>query len=196
MCQLISLVVCLLGILSLTMAQSCTNRYGSSNTGQCLGVDECRGAALVASANQCANRNHICCVSDTNPKPSVPSGIKLTKPMFMKLVGNSARNEYLYDYVAASMSSAGLLTGSNSNYKIAAYLSQIVGETNYLRNLESTVTDDRDSDAFLGNNQPGDGTRFMGRGGILLRGRENYIEANRSRTLSIIYMRFKIEMFN
>ena len=68
--------------------------------------------------------------------------------MFTKLVGNSNRNQYLYNYVAASMGSAGLLTGSNSAHKIAAYFSQIVGETNYFRNIESNVTDDSDNDVF------------------------------------------------
>lgn len=187
MCRLINLtLIFLLALLSQAFAQSCTNRYGNSNSGRCLGVDECRGAALAPSSGNCANQNHICCVEDNNPKPSFPSNIKLTKSMFMKLVGNSARNEYLYDYVAASMNSAGLLSGSNSNYKIAAYLSQIVGETNSLRNLESSVIDDGDMDPYLGNTQSGDGIRFMGRGGILLRGRENYLEANSSRTLSNI----------
>lgn len=186
MSQLICLTVWLLAFLSLAYAQSCTNRFGSSNTGQCLGVNECRGAALAPKSGDCANQNHICCVSDPGLIPSVPSGIKLTKSMFMKLVGNSARNEYLYDFVAASMNTAGLLTGSNSAHKISAYLAQLVGETNYLRNLESSVTDDPDNDAYLGNNRPGDGVNFMGRGGILLRGRDNYLDANNSRTLSNI----------
>ena len=163
--------------LSLANSQACVNKYGSQNTGQCQGVDECRGAALIGNCPS----SQICCIQDTNPQPAVPANMKLTKNMFLKLVGSTTRNDYMYNYVAASMQTAGVLA---NDHQIAAYLSQLVGESNYFRNLESNVLDDPDVDEILGNNQAGDGTRFLGRGGILVRGRDNYRLANICATLS------------
>lgn len=162
--------------------QTCTNKYGSANQGECKNVDDCKGAALVGN---CTGQQ-ICCIPDPNSPPSVPSGIKLTKQIFLKLVGNTPRNDYLYNFIASAMQSAALFTGSFPNHKTAAFLAQLVGESDYFRNLESKIVNDTDNDTILGNNQAGDGVKFMGRGGILLRGRTNYALANNSNSLSKI----------
>lgn len=174
-------ITVLASILSLARLETCKNKFGSENSGECMIVDNCKGAALVGN---CTNNNQICCISDPNPQPTIPTVNNFGKNVFLKLVGNTPRNDYLYNFVINSMQLAGILSGSNSDHKLATYLAQTVGESNYFKNLESNVYDDPDFDNILGNNQAGDGQRFLGRGGILVRGRENYILANNSRFLS------------
>lgn len=174
-------VVITASLLSLTSCEICTNRYGAANTGVCQLIVNCQGAALVGN---CTIANHVCCIPNPGQVPNVPSNIKLTRSVFLRLVPNTPRNDFLYYFIVSSMQTAGLLTGSYSDHKVAAYLSQLVGESDYFRNLESNIYDDPDFDPILGNNQIGDGENFLGRGGILLRGRTNYLLANNSRTLS------------
>lgn len=169
-------------LLGLGRCETCINRFGSENVGTCRLVDDCRGAALVGN---CSNSVEICCIPNPGQVPNVPANIKLTRSMFFRLVPNTPRNDFLYYFITASMETAGLLRGAYSDHKIAAYLSQIVGESNYFKNLESDGYNDPDFDPLLGNNQAGDGIKFLGRGGILLRGRTNYLLANNSKTLGI-----------
>ncbi|CAF0704553.1 unnamed protein product [Brachionus calyciflorus] len=146
----------------------CKTTYGSPLDGECKLVDECTGAAMKGN---CAN-NLICCVPDIAKTVAENSFIK--KSLFLKYVNNTARNNALYGFFVESMTSAGV--GGNI-YKAAAYFAQLVGESNYFRNLESGVIDS-DTNADFGNNQTGDGSNFQGRGAILLRGRSNYQLAN------------------
>ena len=148
----------------------CKSRYGGQQlSGVCSSFESCAGAVLEGD---CKAAGQVCCVKETvtTPKTADP---RITKTLFLKLVGNTARNQVLYHFFADSLASAGL----NNDYKKSAYLAQLVDESDYFRRLESGIID-RDTDPALGNNQAGDGSRFQGRGGIHLRGRSNYQLAN------------------
>lgn len=101
----------------------------------------------------------------------------LTKEMFLNVVGNTTRNNEMYYYLTESFTFADI----KSEYQIAAYLAQLIGETDYFRAIESTQHE-TDFNPQLGNNQTGDGVKFRGRGGILLRGKNNYFLANNKLT--------------
>lgn len=146
---------------------ACVARYDSSLVGECKSVDQCAGAVLRGNCSG----SSICCIRD-NAKTDTQNSI-ITKNIFLKLVNNTVRNNALYSYFAESMNLAQI----NTEYKAAAYFSQLVGESDFFRNLESGLIDS-DSDNDLGNNVTGDGTKYQGRGAILLRGKTNYLLAN------------------
>lgn len=135
--------------------------------GQCSSVNECTGAAVVGNCT-----NMICCVPDTGKLPNEQNMI-LTEEVFFNIVSNTTRNRVIYKYVVQSLTLAGVST----KYQIAAYLSQIVGETQEFEVIESPNRD-KDQDSNIGNNKTNDGTVYRGRGGILVRGKTNYNLAN------------------
>lgn len=157
----------LLLVLGTVYSQTCTNTYGTKRSGVCKGVDECTGAALRGN---CSDSRQICCINDKTIEMGEHK--KLTKEILLKLVGNTTRTSWIYDYVVESMRYASI-SGKYEEQKIAAYLSQLVGETQFFRRLESDKLDgdDKDSD---------DKSNYLGRGAIFIRGRNNYVAANKS----------------
>jgi len=144
----------------------CTNSYGniSKLIGYCSQVDECKGGAFIGN---CTSSSLICCVLDMSS--SISTNKLITKEIFLKIAGNTPRNDWLYNFFSESMTKAQITTENRA----AAYLSQLIGETDYFKSIES-VKSEKDDDITIGNNQTGDGSLFRGRGGILLRGKSNY----------------------
>jgi hypothetical protein len=162
----ISLVLFL--IVECALSQSCTSRYGNALDGECKLVEECTGAAL---AGNCADQDRICCVVDS-PPPDLSEHGKLKKDIFLKLVGNTTRNRAMYTFFLDSMRLA-QINGRYEEFKISAYFAQLVGETNYFQNFESRIIDTDNQNLTWAE-------RYQPRGGILIRGRDNYVLANQS----------------
>jgi hypothetical protein len=170
--------------------QTCNNKFGSSRIpGECRPVKDCRGAHLESNNSSCGNVNK-CCMEDITV--NVAPNNRLTKNIFLKLIGNTSRNDAMYNYFVQSLPLAGVSTGSNADYKMCAYLAQIWGETNGLENMESRLIDE-DDDRDLGNNEKGDGETWQGRGGIMVRGKTNYDLANKADSRYSTYLRLSIK---
>jgi hypothetical protein len=166
LCFIIILTLCK----TIKSQTNCNNDYGVERyNGTCKPVDECVGAALKGN---CLN-SFVCCIPDVQSPPNVPENSFINKRVFLKLVGDTVRNDALYNHFAKSLTDAEIF----NQYRAAAYFATLVGETNYFKELESKV-DDPDFNADLGNNATADGSIFRGRGGIWLRGKTNYILAN------------------
>ena len=165
-CLLLNKYVDLQSTTTINQLISCSNLYGSSTklTGNCSLIYNCKGAAFVTT--DCPNPQ-ICCVQDTSSSSSTNS--KITKAIFLKIAGNTARNDWIYNYFSESM----ILAEIDNEYKAAAYLSQLIGDTDYFKSIEA-IRPEKDNDLSIGNNKTGDGSLYRGRGGILLRGRLNY----------------------
>ncbi len=158
----------IISLLALTIEKTtaqCKSKYDISSdmVGECKTVESCTGAAISSDCSQ----GLICCVPDIKPVYAESSLISLQT--FLKIVGDTERNTELYYHFADSLVSAEI----TNNFQLAAYLSQLIGETNYFKSIESTQTE-KDIDPAIGNNKTGDGLIFRGRGGILLRGKNNY----------------------
>lgn len=148
---------------------TCKNRYGKNFLeGVCQDVDTCMGAALIGN---CANKDFICCIQDKSL--NYPENSIITKKLFLKIAGDTSRNNYLYNFFSESMELARI----DNQYKAAAYLSQLIGETDYFRSMES-VKPENDFNNLIGNGAIGIGSDYRGRGAILLRGKLNYELAN------------------
>ena len=146
--------------------------------GECKEVDMCVGAAI---ASKCSSTKHICCVPEPNKAPQEMESKIISKEQFLKISGNTTRNNALYRYFTKSLALANIKT----EYQVAAYLAQLIDETDYFRKIESIIMD-TDINPELGNNQKGDGVTFRGRGGILLRGRNDYNLANNATNTELI----------
>ena len=175
-CLLLNKYVDLQSTTTINQLISCNNLYGSSTklTGDCSLIYNCKGAAFVTTG--CPNPQ-ICCVQDTSSSSSTNS--KITKAIFLKIAGNTARNDWIYNYFSESM----ILAEIDNEYKAAAYLSQLIGDTDYFKSIEA-IRPEKDNDLSIGNNKTGDGSLYRGRGGILLRGRLNYELASNGLNLS------------
>ncbi len=146
--------------------------------GLCKNIDECTGAAI---SGNCTN-GLTCCIQDNqHSQPNITNNI-LTKEIFLNIVGNTTRNNFIYPYIIESLKLADIETP----YQISAYLSQVIGETKYFKQLES-VSIENDFNIAIGNNGSGDGIKYRGRGGILLKGKDNYERAS-SKKLSNFYI--------
>ena len=167
-----SIFVCSISILVLcksVISQSqCTNNIGTKHNGTCKSVDDCEGATLTGN---CSSPS-ICCIPDIDP-PNIPESSLLKESLFLKLTGNTVRNKAMYKFFVNSMTQSGVF----NQYRVAAYLATLVGESNFFREMESKIVD-TDNNADFGNNVAGDGSLYRGRGVILVRGKNNYILAN------------------
>ena len=158
------LAICFTCLLNIHIAQSEECWFGTNNSiGVCTEVSECRGAALQGKCFL----PQLCCLNDTS---SYYQSKLITKDLFLKIAGNTSRNDWLYGHFVESL---GLAQIEDDPYRAAAYLSQVIGETDYFKSIESPVKE-KDIDPNIGNTVPGDGSLYRGRGGILLRGKKNY----------------------
>lgn len=167
----------LVGIFLLSQVNSqetCKSKFGTPLEGSCSIIDECTGAALQGD---CPNPNHACCIADLTR--TVPDSVLFKKNTFLKLAGNTTRNNAIYRYFVESMSTALI----NSEYRLAAYFSQLAGETNNFAHLES-LDKELDVNPNIGNTLPGDGLLYRGRGAIHLRGKTNYELASKIPSLN------------
>ena len=158
---------------------TCENEYGKNKIqGECISVDDCAGAALKGN---CPNSisNVVCCIREA--ALNIAENSLINKKMFLKLAGNTTRNSFLYNYFVESMNRASI----NNQYRAAAYFANLIGESNYFKDLESKITDP-DIISELGNDATGDGSNFRGRGAILVRGKQNYMLANTRLGLDLI----------
>ncbi|CAF0961359.1 unnamed protein product [Brachionus calyciflorus] len=85
------------------------------------------------------------------------------------LFAKAYANTVLYHFIAKSIQ----VSKIDNAYKISAYLSQIADETNNFEQLESLKIES-DFDSTIGNSKLGDGSLYKGRGGIYLKGKNNY----------------------
>lgn len=173
-----TLVLCL--IVSLVIGygscQNCQNKYGSQKlNGQCTSADDCTGAALVGD---CTTPALICCIKDDETANMSLTHPKLTKEKFLKIAGDNERNKVLYHFFVGSLSLFMVPNDPNEEFQIAAYMSQMLGETKYFRKLESGIVEVAPGDDEETRNET---ELYQGRGGILLRGLQTYIRANLSR---------------
>ena len=163
-------LISFLYLTKITDAQNseCVGKYEQNMSGNCKSVDDCTGAAL---AGNCAKSGLICCIAETSPPPNKVENKMITKEIFLRIAGNTLRNQGIYNYFVESLEMANITT----EYQAAAFLSQLIGESKYFKSMESS-----------GNNATGDGLKYRGRGAILLRGKTNYQLANNKLGLSIL----------
>ncbi len=127
-------------------AAQCSGTFERNLVGLCLEIDNCTGAPI---GGNCAN-GLKCCVPDPSPPLEISNEI-LTKTKFLKIIGNTPRNNVLYHYLVESMQKANVRT----EFEIAAYLSQLMGETDNFRSMESSQLE-ADFDSSIGNNNAGE----------------------------------------
>jgi len=132
----------------------------------------CVGAAIASAT--CSPQDQICWVPEPNADSQETENGIISKAQFLRISDNNVRNNALYRYFTNSLALADIKT----EYQVAAYLAQLIGETDYFRKIESIIKDN-DINPEIGNNQTEDGVTFKVRGGILLRGRKNYNLANK-----------------
>lgn len=131
--------------------------------GVCKNVSLCTGAAI---AGNCSLSSHICCV----PEPAMSlSSEFISVDTFLNVTGDTVRNRAIYPYFIDSLIAANI----TSLYQIAAYLSQVIDETDYFIKIDSLIIE-KDVNQVIGINQLPDDIIFRGRGGILLKGRNTY----------------------
>jgi hypothetical protein len=157
---------------------NCFNEYGTKKyVGQCMQVNDCIGAAFRGN---CSISSNVCCVKEPSNSTYTPVNPIIKLESFLKLAGNTTRNRALFGYFAESLVISNI---SNPN-RAAVFFATLTGESNYFRELESTIND---ADDNFGNTNAGDGLLYRGRGAILVRGKDNYILANKSKLNSGIY---------
>jgi putative chitinase len=133
----------------------------------------------------------------TSPSPSAPTG-SVTGPsapagngqgvsaaqlrQIMPGLSEAKAQQYL-PHLNRAMQEAGITTKPRQ----AAFLAQLAHESGGLRYMEEIASGAAyEGRRDLGNTQPGDGTRFKGRGPIQLTGRANYEAAGRALGLDLV----------
>jgi predicted chitinase len=110
--------------------------------------------------------------------PSAPANGGVTADQLRRIMPNLSAekaNQYL-PHINRAMAEAGI----NTKNQQAAFLAQLGHESGGLRYMEEIASGAAyEGRRDLGNTQPGDGTRFKGRGPIQLTGRANYRAAGR-----------------
>ena len=157
---------------------NCFNEYGTKKyIGQCMALNDCTGGAFQGN---CSNSNNVCCVKDPSNSSYTPLNPIINLGLYLKLAGNTTRNRALFEYFAESL----VLSNISNPNRAAAFFATLIGESNYFREIESTIND---ADDNFGNTNAGDGLLYRGRGAILVRGKDNYILANKSKLNSGIF---------
>lgn len=139
---------------------------------ECKEANECVGAIL---SGRCNYVGLVCCFEDSKP-PEIEENQLITQEKFLSLFGQSTRVESMYNWFVESIELAKI--SPNDPRQLAAYLAQIVDESNTFLNFESSYLD-ANNDYLLGNYIDKDGEIYRGRGAIYIRGRANYDAANR-----------------
>jgi hypothetical protein len=157
---------------NLQNVNNCLNEYGTKKyIGQCMQVNDCIGGAFIGN---CSNLNNVCCIKDPFNSSFTPLNPIINLGLYLKLAGNTTRNRALFEYFAESL----VLSNISNPNRAAAFFATLIGESNSFRELESTIND---ADDNFGNTNTGDGLLYRGRGAILVRGKDNYILANKSK---------------
>lgn len=95
---------------------------------------------------------------------------------------SQAKAEQYLPHINRAMQEAGI----NTKQRQAMFLAQLAHESGGLRYMEEIASGAAyEGRRDLGNTQPGDGTRYKGRGPIQLTGRSNYREAGRALGLDL-----------
>ena len=147
----------------------------------------CLGATLT---DICKNKQHICCVIDPELTTEYSYGENkfINLNQYFKFVKNTDRNKRIYCLLKKSIDEASI----NTCHGVAAFFSQILGETNELEQFEEPKTSVRAKQKFLmriENNEHE--IKYRGRGVLMIRGEGEYLNATLD-SCQLLYLFFKI----
>ncbi len=121
----------------------------------------------------------------TGPSAPAGDGRGVTVDQLRRIMPNlsQAKAEQYLPHINRAMAEAGI----NTKQRQAAFLAQLAHESGQLRYMEEIASGAAyEGRRDLGNTQPGDGTRFKGRGPIQLTGRANYQAAGRDLGIDLV----------